>query len=47
MKNQLPLISPGADIMEAVKVMADNGVQLLPVVQNGKLLGLLTLDRLA
>jgi CBS domain-containing protein len=41
-----PKIPPGADIAEAAKVMASHGVQTLPVVQNGKLLGILTLDDL-
>ena len=47
MNNHLPLISPGDDVMQAAKVMVDNGVRVLPVAQNGKLLGLFTLDDLA
>lgn len=47
MSNHPSIMSPGADIMEAVKVMLNNGAWVLPVVRNGKLLGLLTLDDLA
>ena len=47
MNNHLPLISPGDEIMQAAKVMVDNGARVLPVAQNGKLLGLFTLDDLA
>jgi len=47
MSNHPSIVSPGADIMEAVKVMLNNGAWVLLVVQNGKLLGLLTLDDLA
>jgi len=42
-----PMISPGVDIMQAAKMMVDHGVRVLPVVQNGKLLGLFTLEDLA
>ena len=45
--NHQPIISPGDDIMQAAKVMVNNGVRVLPVAQNGKLLGLFTLDDLA
>lgn len=44
--NHYPMISPGAELLEAAKVMVDSAAQVLPVVQNGRLLGLLTLDRL-
>jgi len=47
MNNHLPVILPGEDIMQAAKVMVNNGVRMLPVAQNGKLLGLFTLDDLA
>jgi CBS domain-containing protein len=42
-----PMVSPGVDMMEAAKLMAQHGVQVLPVAINGRLLGLLTLDDLA
>lgn len=45
--NHHPMISPGEEIIQAAKVMVNNGVRLLPVAQNGKLLGLFTLDDLA
>jgi CBS domain-containing protein len=47
MNNHHPIISPGEDILQAAKVMVNNGVRVLPVAQNGKFLGLLTLDDLA
>ena len=45
--NHGPIISPGEDILQAAKVMVNSGVRVLPVAQNGKLLGLFTLDDLA
>jgi CBS domain-containing protein len=42
-----PVITPDEEIMQAVKVMVSNDVQVLAVVQNGELLGLLTLEDLA
>ena len=42
-----PLISPGEEIMQAAKLMVNDGVHILAVVQNGELLGLLTLEDLA
>jgi len=45
--NHLPIVPPGADIVEAAKIMVNNGVRELPVAQNGRLVGLLTLDVLA
>lgn len=42
-----PKISPGDETMKAAKVMLRNGVRELPVVQNGKLLGLLKFDDIA
>jgi CBS domain-containing protein len=47
MNNHLPIISPGDDIIQAAKVMVNRNVRVLPVAQNGKLLGLFTLDNLA
>ena len=46
MNKSWPIISPGDDIWHAINVMAQNGVQVLPVVQNGNLMGLLSLDGL-
>jgi CBS domain-containing protein len=46
MKNNVPKISPGVDITEAAKLMVNHNVQCMPVIQNGKLLGLLTLEDL-
>ena len=46
MLNQLPKTTPGTEIAEAAKLMAIHGVQMLPVVHNGKLKGILTLDDL-
>ncbi|MFO8101368.1 MAG: CBS domain-containing protein [Dehalococcoidia bacterium] len=46
MHNGLPRISPGTDIIDAAKIMAKHGSQQMPVVQNGKLFGILTLDDL-
>ncbi|MFW6126225.1 MAG: cyclic nucleotide-binding/CBS domain-containing protein [Chloroflexota bacterium] len=39
-----PLISPGADTWDALKVMVRNHVEVLPVVQNGRLVGVFTLE---
>ncbi len=41
-----PTISPSEDIWRAVNVMADRGTKVLPVVQDSKLVGLLSLDDL-
>lgn len=40
-------ITPDDDVMQAANVMVENGVRVLPVVENGKLCGLLSLDNLA
>lgn len=42
-----PMISPGDEVLQAAKVMASHGVAVLPVAQNGRLLGLVTLENLA
>lgn len=42
-----PTISPDSDIMDAAMLMANNGVQVLPVVKNGKLMGMFSLGDLA
>jgi len=39
-------ISPNDDIWHAVNVTVDRGIKVLPVVQDGKLVGLLSLDDL-
>ncbi len=46
MNSYCPAISPGKDIIQAAKVMADHGIRVLPVVQSRRLLGLLTLENL-
>ena len=43
MSKDLPTISPNDDLWKAVNVMADKGIKVLPVVQDGKLVGLLSL----
>jgi CBS domain-containing protein len=45
--NHRPIVSPGDEVIQAAKVMVNHGVRALPVAQNGKLLGLFTLDDLA
>jgi len=47
MNRHQPVITPDEEIMQAAKVMVNNDVQVLAVVQNGELLGLLTLEDLA
>jgi len=47
MNKHQPLISPDDEIVQAAEVMVHNGVWVLAVVQNGELLGLLTLEDLA
>ena len=47
MNERLPIVSPDDDIMEAVKVMGNSGVRVLPVVQSRKLVGLFTIEELA
>ena len=42
-----PMVSPGDDIYRAAKIMANNGTQALPVTQNKRLLGILTVDDVA
>lgn len=41
-----PLISPGTGIIEAAGLMVRRGVTALPVVQNGKPVGLLSLGKM-
>ena len=46
MSKDCPTVSPSEDIWHAVNVMADRGIKVLPVVQDSKLVGLLSLDDL-
>ena len=39
--------APGMDVTEATKLMVDNGVRRLPIVDGDKLTGIVTLDDLA
>lgn len=41
-KRRLVTVSPGERLEVAAKTMADNGVKKLPVVEDGKLVGILT-----
>ena len=43
METKLITISPAADIYDALIKMRDNNIRHLPVVENGKLVGLLTI----
>lgn len=47
MSRRQPIVSPGEDLIQAAKTMANSGVRAVPVAQNGRLLGLLTLDDMA
>ncbi len=47
MTNHFPTISPDDEILDAAKRMVDRGAQMLMVVENGKVVGLLTLKDLA
>ena len=42
-----PAISPDSDIRKAINIMRDNNLRALAVAENGKLVGLLTLEALA
>lgn len=46
MNSRLPKVPAGIDIIEAAKIMARHGIRQIPVVQNGKALGFLSLDNL-
>lgn len=41
---QYPKVSPGQDLSDVAHIMARRHVEELPVVQNGRLLGIVTLD---
>lgn len=43
MNRNYPHISPDADIIEAARIMTNNNIYNLPVVQDGKLFGLVSL----
>ncbi|MDP2659495.1 MAG: CBS domain-containing protein [Dehalococcoidia bacterium] len=40
-------ISPDSDLIQAAAIMAENGVRLLPVLEHGHLVGLLSLEDVA
>lgn len=40
-------VSPDTDIHEAARIMADNQIRRLPVVENGKIVGILSIGDLA
>jgi len=42
MTTKLITVSPDDDLEDAVKIMIDNGIKRLPVVDDGKLVGILT-----
>ncbi|MFP3975313.1 MAG: cyclic nucleotide-binding/CBS domain-containing protein [Chloroflexota bacterium] len=42
--NNLPKVCPGIALAEAIKIMAKHRTRVVPVVQNGKFVGLLTMD---
>ena len=47
MSSQLVTVSPDTDIHEAANIMAKNQIRRLPVVENGKLVGMLSIGDLA
>ncbi|WP_276716954.1 CBS domain-containing protein [Caloranaerobacter azorensis] len=40
-------VSPDTDVHEAARIMADNQIRRLPVVENGKIVGMLSIGDLA
>ncbi len=42
MQKDIPVITPDADADEAAKIMCESGVHRLPVLDNGKLIGVIT-----
>ena len=42
-----PMVSPGENLFQAAKIMAANSVNVLPVTQNKRLPGLLSVDDIA
>lgn len=47
MSEQLETISPAASVEEAARIMAEKQIRRLPVVENGQLVGILSLGDLA
>lgn len=47
MVTDMPRTTPGADLMEAAQVMAKHALWYLPVVHNGKFIGIVSIDDLA
>lgn len=43
MTTDLATVGPGADITEAARIMADRGIRHLPVVERGKLAGVISI----
>jgi len=46
MCSRLPQVPPGTEITEAARLMAKHSISILPVVQSGKLMGILRMDNL-
>jgi CBS domain-containing protein len=42
MRRNLPTIGPDQGIQEAMRMLSDTGVSMLPVVKNGRLIGKVT-----
>jgi signal-transduction protein with cAMP-binding, CBS, and nucleotidyltransferase domain len=47
MNKNCTIISPNDDILRAADIMVEKRVQVLPVIDNGKLLGIFSLENLA
>ncbi len=47
MKKPLHTVSPDTDVKEAAQIMSDNQIRRLPVVERGKLVGIISLGDLA
>ncbi len=47
MTNHFPTISPDDEILDAAKLMVDRAAQVLLVMENSEVVGLLTLEDLA
>jgi len=47
MSENVIVISPGSDINEAMRLMKENSIKKLPVVDNEKLVGIITLTDIA
>jgi CBS domain-containing protein len=45
MKTDVPMISPDADLFtDGYRILQESGLRALPVIRNGELVGMLTLD---